>query len=120
MGGGDMCTKDHNKTLVMLYVAIGSFYSFGIIAAPWIIEKNFRRPEQVPTAILLFGTVSVIALLFWLSAIYMHRRKRIGRTLALIAAPITIFAFWPVGIYAWWFMHSERGNDFYGIYEESS
>ena len=47
-----MSTKDHNKTLVMLYAAIGSFYSCGIIAAPWIVEKNFRRPEQIPTAIL--------------------------------------------------------------------
>ena len=106
MQGSDMSAKDHNKTLVMLYAAIGSFYSCGIIAAPWIIEKNFRRPEQIPSAILVFGLVFLIALLFWLAAIYMHRRKRIGRTLALIAAPITLFAFWPVGIYAWWFMHS--------------
>jgi hypothetical protein len=76
-----MSTKDHNKTLVILYAAIGSFYSCGIIGAPWIIEKNFRRPEQIPTAILVFGLVFLIAVLFWLSAIYMHRKKRIGRTL---------------------------------------
>ena len=113
-----MSTKDHNKTLVMLYAEIGSFYSCGIIAAPWIVEKNFRRPEQIPTAILVFGLVSLIALLFWLSAIYMHRRKRIGRTLALIAAPITLFAFWPVGFYTWWFMHSDGGKAMYGIREE--
>lgn len=115
-----MSTKDHNKTLVMLYAAIGSFYSFGIIAAPWIIEKNFRRPGQTPTAILVFGLVFLIALLFWLSAIYMHRRKPIGRTLALWAAPITFFAFWPVGIYTWWFMHSEGGKALYGIGDDSS
>jgi hypothetical protein len=65
--------------------------------SPWIIEKNFRRPEQIPTAILVFGAVSLIALLFWSAAIHMHRRKSIGRTLALIAAPITMFAFWPIG-----------------------
>jgi len=35
-----MSTKDHNNTLVMLYAAIACFYSFGILAAPWIIEKN--------------------------------------------------------------------------------
>ncbi|MFY9622521.1 MAG: hypothetical protein WAQ99_22080 [Pyrinomonadaceae bacterium] len=115
-----MSTKDHNKTLVILYAAIGAFYSLWILAAPWIIEKNFRRPEQIPTAILVFGLVAVIALLFWLSAFYMHRRKRIGRTLALWAAPITLFAFWPVGIYVWWFMHSGRGKALYGIQEESS
>jgi len=94
--------------------------SCGIIAAPWIIEKNFRRPEQIPTAILVFGLVSLIALLFWLSAIYMYRRKRIGRTLALIVVPITLFAFWPVGFYTWWFMHSDGGKAMYGIREEGS
>jgi len=114
-----MSTKDHNKTLVMLYAAIGTFYSCGILASPWIIEKNFKRPEQVPSAILVFGLVFLIALFFWLSAIYMHRRKRIGRTLALLAAPITFFAFWPVGIYAWWFMHSEGGKSLYGVRENA-
>ena len=115
-----MSTKDHNETLVMLYVAIGSFYSCGIIAAPWIIEKNFRRAEQIPTAVVVFGLVFLIALLFWLAALNMHRRKPIGRTLALVAAPITLFAFWPVGVYAWWFMHSNGGKTLYGIHEESS
>ena len=115
MRGSDMSAKDHNETLVMLYAAIAAFYTCGIVAAPWIIEMNFRRPEQIPTAILVFGAVSLIALLFWSAAIQMHRRKSIGRTLALIAAPITMFAFWPVGTYAWWFMHSYGGKALYGI-----
>ena len=63
----------------------------------------------------MFGAVLIIALLFWSAAIYMHRRKSIGRTLALIASPITMFAFWPVGIYAWWFMDSYDGKALYGI-----
>ena len=117
--GSDMSAKDHNETLAMLYAAIAAFYTCGIVAAPWIIEKNFRRPEQIPTAILVFGAVSLIALLFWSAAIQIHRRKSIGRTLALIAAPITMFAFWPVGIYAWWFMHSHDGKALYGIDDDS-
>src|SRR5947207_15730292 len=115
MRGSDMSAKDHNETLAMLYAAIGAFYTCGIVAAPWIIEKNFRRPEQIPTAILVFGAVSLIALLFWSAAIHMHRRKSIGRTLALIAVPITMFAFWSIGIYAWWFMHTHGGKALYGI-----
>jgi hypothetical protein len=115
MRRSDMSAKDHNETLAMLYAAIAAFYSCGIVAAPWIIEKNFRRAEQIPTAILVFGAVLMIALLFWSAAIYLHRRKSIGRTLALVAAPITMFAFWPVGIYAWWFMHSYGGKALYGI-----
>jgi hypothetical protein len=115
MRGSDMSAKDHNETLVMLYAAIAAFYTCGIVAAPWIIEKNFRRLEQIPTAILVFGAVSLIALLFWSAAIQMHRRKSIGRTLALIAVPITMFAFWSIGIYAWWFMHTHGGKALYGI-----
>jgi len=119
MRGANMSAKDHNETLAMLYAAVAAFYTCGIVAAPWIIEKNFRRPEQIPTAILVCGAVSLIALLFWSAAIHMHRRKSIGRTLALIAAPITMFAFWPVGIYAWWFMHSYGGKALYGIEDDS-
>jgi hypothetical protein len=119
MRGSDISAKDHNETLAMLYAAIATFYTCGIIGAPWIIEKNFRRPEQIPTAILVFGAVSIIAVLFWLAAIFMYRRKSLGRTLALIAAPITIFAFWSVGICAWWFMHSHGGKALYGIDDDS-
>src|SRR5258706_1131487 len=81
MRGSGMSAKDHNETLVMLYAAIAAFYTCGIVASPWIIEKYFRRREQIPTAILVFGTVSLIALLFWSAAIHMHRRKSIGGTL---------------------------------------
>ncbi len=119
MRGSYMSAKDHNGTLAMLYAAVAAFYTCGIVAAPWIIEKNFRRPEQIPTAILVFGAVLLIALLFWSAAIHMHRRKSIGRTLALIAAPITMFAFWPIGIYAWWFFHSYGGKALYGIDDDS-
>src|SRR5947209_3328975 len=78
------------------------------IDSPWIIEKNFRRPGQIPTAIVVFGLVFLIALLFWLAAVNMQRRKPMGRTLALVGAPITFFGFWPVGVYAWRFMHTDR------------
>ncbi len=87
---------------------MGAFYTLGLIASPWIIATNFRRPGQIPTAVavLVFGIVFLSALLFWSTAILMHRRKPLGRTLALIAAPFTLFTFWPIGIYSWWFMHT--------------
>ena len=119
-GYNTVSAQDHNKTLVMLHSAIGAFYSCALVASPWIIEKNFRRAEQIPAAIAIFGLVFLIALLFWSSAILMYRRKRFGRTLALIAAPFTLFGFWPVGIYAWWFMHSERGKSLYGVSQDAT
>ena len=73
-----MSAKEHNNTLVMLYAAIGMFYSCGIIASPWIVETNFRKPGQIPTAIIVFGLVLLIGVLFLSSAICVHRRKPIG------------------------------------------
>jgi hypothetical protein len=110
-----MSTQDHNKTLVMLHAAIGTFYTCGLIASPWIIAQNFRRPGQIPSAVAVFGIVFLIALLFWSAAISMYRRKPVGRRLALIAAPFTLFGFWPIGIYTWWFMHSDGGKSLYGV-----
>ncbi|HXM49583.1 MAG TPA: hypothetical protein VN956_17200 [Pyrinomonadaceae bacterium] len=109
-----MSPQDHNKTLVMLHSAMGAFYTLGLIASPWIIATNFRRPGQIPTAVAVFGIVFLSALLFWSTAILMHRRKPLGRTLALIAAPFTLFTFWPIGIYSWWFMHSAGARHLYG------
>ena len=93
-----MSAQDHNKTSVMLHSAIGAFYTFGLIASPWIIARNFRRPGQIPSAIAVFGIVFLLALLFIPGAILMYRRKRMGRTLALIAAPFSLFGFWPVAV----------------------
>jgi hypothetical protein len=57
--------QDHNQTLVILYAAIGSLYTYGLIASPWIIAQNFRRPGQIPSAIAVFGIVFLLALFFW-------------------------------------------------------
>jgi hypothetical protein len=76
-----MSAQDHNKTLVMLHSAIGAFYTLGLIASPWIIAQNFRRPGQIPSAVAVFGLVFLIALLFWSTAILMHRRRALGRKL---------------------------------------
>ena len=113
-----MTTQDHNKTLVILHSAIAAFFTSGLIAAPWIIEKNFRHPEQIPTAIVVFGIVFLMALLFWSTAIAMYRRKPLGRKLALIAAVVSFPIGGYVGIYTWWFMHSEGAKQMYGVKRE--
>jgi len=91
-----------------------------LIASPWIIAQNFRRPGQIPSAIAVFGIVFLLALLFWSAAISMYRRKRVGRTLALIAAPFSLFGFWPVAVYTWWFMHGDWAKSLYGVKVEKS
>jgi hypothetical protein len=113
-----MSPQDHNKTLVILHSALGSFFTIGLIASPWIIAQNFRRPDKALFAALVFGVVFLIAVLFWSTAIAMYRRKPIGRKLSLIATVLTIPIVWPVGVYTWWFMHSDGGKRMYGVNRE--
>lgn len=113
-----MSPQDHNKTLVILHSSIGAFFTLGLIGAPWIIGKNFRHSEQVPTAILVFGIVFLLALLYWCATIAMYRRKPLGRKLALIGAVATFPIFGAVGIYSWWFMHSDGAKQMYGVKRE--
>ena len=109
-----MSTEDHNKTLVILHLATALFFTAGLVGSPWIIAKNFRHTEQIPTAVLVFGIVFIMAGLFWSTAITMYLRKPVGRKLALISAVVSFPIFGALGIYSWWFMHSEGAKGMYG------
>jgi hypothetical protein len=106
-------TEDHNKTLIILHSAIAAFYTLGLVALPWVIAKNFSHREQVPLAIVISGLVFLMALLFWSTAIAMYRRKSFGRKLALVAAVASLPLGWPIGVYTWWFMHSDGAKRLY-------
>jgi hypothetical protein len=110
-----MSPQDHNKTLVILHGAIGAFFTLGLLASPWIISQNFKHREQIPVALLVFGIVFGMATLFWATAIAMYRGKRVGRRLALISAVAGLPLAWPIGVYSWWFMHSEGAKRLYGL-----
>jgi hypothetical protein len=112
---GAVTAQDHNKTLVILHAGLGLFFTLGLIAAPWIIAQNFRRPDKILFAVIVFGVVFLVAILFWSTAIAMYRRKPIGRKLSLIASVVAIPMIWPVGVYTWWFMHSDAAKRIYGV-----
>jgi len=107
-------TKNHNETLVGIHLAVGIFFTFGLVASPWIIAQNFRHREQIPLAILIFGFVFAMALLMFSTAIAMHQQKPFGRRLALLAAGFLMVFFWPAGVYSWWFLHSDGAKKMYG------
>lgn len=109
-----MSPQDHNKTLVILHGAIAVFFTFGLLASPLIISQSLRHSE-IALAILAFGIVFVMATLFWATAIAMYGRKRVGRRLALISAVALLPLVWPIGVYSWWFMHSEGAKRMYKI-----
>ncbi len=109
-----MKAQDHNKTLVILFSAFATFFTIGLLAAPWIIAQNYNRKDKILVAFIIFGIVLLMALLFWSTTFAMHQRKSVGRKLALISAVLLLPMFWPVAVYAWWFMHSEGAKQMYG------
>jgi Kef-type K+ transport system membrane component KefB len=113
-----MSPSDHNRSLVIIHSIIGALFTCGLLASPLIIAKNFRRPEQMPDAVVVFGLVFLIALLFWSTAIALHLKKSVAKKLALISAAVTLVFFWPAAIYTWWFMHSEGAKQMYGVKRE--
>ena len=113
-----MTTKDHNETLAGIHVLVGSVFAFGLLASPWIIAQNFRRREQIPLAIIVFGFVFLVSVLMFWTAIAMWKQKPIGRKLAMYSAAILIIIFWPAGIYAWWFVHSDGARQLYGASDD--
>ena len=110
-----MTAQDHNKTLVVLMSAFAAFFTLGLIASPWIIAKNFNDSDKILVAIVIFGFVFLMALLLWSTAVAMYRRKPLGRKLALLSAVLVLPMFWPIGVYAWWFMHSDGAKQIYGV-----
>jgi len=108
-------TKDHNETLVGIHIVVGSVFVLGLIGSPWIIARNFRHAEQMPLAIIVFGTVLLVAVLMFSTAIAMRRQRPAGRKLGLMAAAVLIIIFWPAGVYSWWFFHSDGAKRMYGI-----
>ena len=113
-----MTAKDHNETLVGIHVVIGSFFTLGLLASPWIIATNVRRSDEIPLAIIIFAFVLLVSVLMLSTAIAMWKKKPIGRKLAMFSASVLILICWPAGVYTWWFMHSDGARQMYGATED--
>ena len=114
-----MSPADHNKTLVTLYTLLGSFFSLGILLAPWLIAKNVdpypssRRTDQLIMMSVGFCVVLTLTLLFYATALGLSRLTPWGRTLAFASAGVLIWLCTPVAIYTWYVMHSTGGKQLY-------
>ena len=109
-----MSTKDHNETLAGIHLAIGMFLVLGLFVSPWVI--GHRR--QIETIALIAVVLLPAALLMISAAFTIHRKKPVGRKLALWSVVVLFVIFWPAAIYSWWFMHSEGAKQMYGVKEE--
>lgn len=109
-----MSTKDHNETLAGIHLAIGVFLVLGLFVSPWVIGHRRRIETIALIAVVLLPT----ALLMISAAFTIHRKKPVGRKLALWSVVVLFVIFWPAAIYSWWFMHSEGAKQMYGVKEE--
>jgi hypothetical protein len=64
-------------------------------------------------AIVVYCFVVLLALLFPVTGYSLYKRKPVGRRFALISAVALLPVCWPLGVYTWWFMHSEGGKTLY-------
>jgi hypothetical protein len=117
-----MSPADHNKALVVLYSLITGVFTLPLLVLPLIllvypslITKNLKRPDEVLIAIVVYGLIVLFSLLFPITGYSLYKRRRIGRSLALIAAVMLLPLFWPLGVYTWWFMHTKGGKSLYGL-----
>ena len=117
-----MTAQDHNKTLVIIYTALGVYVALPLLAVPWAISSNIRSFSSPKSGtwvlIATIGVLSVLlclALLFLSTALSLYRRKQRGRRLVLVSAMVVFPLCPPVTVYTWWFMHSEGARQLYNI-----
>ena len=113
-----MSTKDHNETLAGIHVAVGAFFALTLLFVPIFFVKDYLELKDIPLTALVVGIVLAVALLMISTAITMHKRKPLGRELALWAAPLLFFICWPAAVYSWWFLHSDGAKQMYRVKEE--
>ena len=117
-----MTAQDHNKTLVIIYAALGIYVTLPMLAAPWVISSNSRSLSSPKSGTwVLIATIAVLSLLLYLALLFLstalslYRRKQRGRRLALISATAVFPLCPPVTVYTWWFMHSAGARQLYNV-----
>jgi len=113
-----MSTKDHNETLAGIHLAVGAFFALTLLLVPVFFVKGYLEWKDIPLTALVVLIVLAVALLMISTAITMHKRKPLGRELALWAAPLLFFICWPAAVYSWWFLHSDGAKQMYRVKEE--
>ena len=117
-----MSPADHNKTLVVLYSLISALFTLPLLVLPLILlaypsllTKNLKRPDEILIATVVYGLVVLFSLLFPVTGYCLYKRKPVGRSLALISAVFLFPPCWPLGVYIWWFMHTDGAKQIYGL-----
>lgn len=115
-----MSPADHNKTLVVLYSLISGLFTLPLLISPLILlvspsllAKNLKSTDQVLIAIVIYCLVVLLALLIPATGYGLYKRKPVARSLALVSSVVLLPICWPLGVYTWWFIHSDGGKAMY-------
>jgi hypothetical protein len=114
-----MTPRDHNKTLVIIFFVLGGLLTAAALVELVRIIVVEREMERIRTSteLKVMIPVGLLLMIFLLSIGYgLLTRRPWGRILALVSTVLFVWLF-PLGtalaIYAWWFLHSEGGKQFY-------
>jgi hypothetical protein len=116
-----MTPQDHNKTLGIIYSLLGGasalFFIWGPLSLIFGKQRGFSLDDGLNRFLLVMWLILLIFSLMTLStAVGMFRRKAWVRKTAMIMAVLVIWWFplgTALGIYTWWFMHSEASHQLY-------
>lgn len=86
-----------------------------LVTFKWTIIPDLKRPDQLPLLLIICGLVFLIAALMFTTAIAMRLEVPLGRQLGLLTAAILMLIFFPAGVYAWWFLHTDGAKRMYGV-----
>jgi Ni,Fe-hydrogenase I cytochrome b subunit len=86
-----------------------------LLVSPSLIAKNLKSTDQVLIATVAYCFVVLLAMIFPATGFCLYKRRPIARSIALISAVALLPICWPLGVYTWWFMHSEGGRRMYKL-----
>jgi predicted neutral ceramidase superfamily lipid hydrolase len=113
-----MTPQDHNKTLGIIYGALGGLLTIGALVELIRVMTIKNELEQIQSdSYLMPITLGLVLTIILLSTSYgMFKRKRWARILSLVLAALFVLLF-PLGtalsVYTWWFMNSEGAKVLY-------
>jgi hypothetical protein len=114
-----MTPHDHNKTLGIIYTFLGGLLTVAALVElirVITIEKELERirSDTFLLSLIIVGLLLTIILL--LTACGLFKRRNWARISSLILSGLFIW-FFPLGtalgIYTWWFLHSEGAKQIY-------
>ncbi|HMG72793.1 MAG TPA: hypothetical protein VK582_04775 [Pyrinomonadaceae bacterium] len=108
------CNSPGRLSSVGIHFAIGVFLALGLVVSPWVIGHR----ERMQAMAIISAVLLPVALLMFSTAFALHRKKPLGRKLALWSVSVLFMVFWPAAIYSWWFLHSQGAKQMYGVKDE--